>query len=490
MYRINRAQLLRNNAATITKENTPVPPPFAPLPPIRQPRADGKRQQQQQQQQPTLSTTTTQIDTNKAYYSMPLDNNQRRSHDDGDKTLKQRPASPLDQGVAADYPLSNTERYFFQSKLAEKDAELHKIERQFAVLKRIWNEASSELHIAAPEQQEHHNKQQQQQQEQQQHHQHQQMLHQQQHQQMQQQQQQQQQQHQHQHKMRLEAERDDQVFQEVERRLAELFSNDAALDEYVARLRSQLANYKAAALDAHARLEAWKQALGKQQHVIKSLREKLDESEANKNLALKTKQLLQTVVSELLEQLQEARAQKQSSDEQCMYLTHEVTNVKFLLEDQERNAEKILKKYQAHLATCTADANSNNNSNSNNNNNNNNHTDGKSSGEAAQWAEIMETDNRLLKEKNIELEVNNRSLRERIKESEERLIALESSLADKATLNKLEAKCRELEDKLGSESIQRQRIQVGHTKEHSSKYIGCKCNFTHAYRFDRINWTK
>ena len=233
---------------------------------------------------------------------------------------------------------------------------------------------------------------------------------------------------------------------DAERRLRELIAHNqatqqrvchgAALDEYVVKLRRQQLKYKTLAVDAQTQLDKLKQAIPKQS-IMRALKSQLEDSEIAKANALKAKQLLQVELADVHEQLRDACAQKQASDEQCMHLTHEVANMRALLDEQERDTDELLKKYHAHLNGCTLDG--------------------------QRFVDL-----------NAQLDAlgsDNRTLRERIRELEERLIAYEATWVERAALGKLETRCRELECKLELESVHKQRLhsQLERVRQQSDK---------------------
>lgn len=108
-----------------------------------------------------------------------------------------------------------------------------------------------------------------------------------------------------------------------------------------------------------------------------------------------------------------------------MQLNREISNLKSELEDQERDAEDILKKYQLHIHNYSLDSHRFNDLNN--------------------QIDILGVENRMLKDK--------------LRGMEEKCSFYESSWVDRAQLNKMENKLREVENKLEFENMHLIRLQ-------------------------------
>ncbi|RNA37443.1 unconventional myosin-XVIIIa, partial [Brachionus plicatilis] len=112
-------------------------------------------------------------------------------------------------------------------------------------------------------------------------------------------------------------------------------------------------------------------------------------------------------------------------EEQNIHLNREIGNLKSELEEQERDADEILKKYQLNIHNYSLDSH-----------------------------RFTDLNNQI----DI-LSVENRMLKEKIREMEEKCSFYESSWIDRTESKKMENKLRELENKLEFESTHRIRLQ-------------------------------
>lgn len=147
---------------------------------------------------------------------------------------------------------------------------------------------------------------------------------------------------------------------------------------------------------------------------MKSLKSQLEDREIKKANALKAKRLLHADLDQVQQQL----------EEQNHYLNRELNNLKSQMEEQERETDDILKKYQMHMQNYTIDAN-----------------------------RFIDLNNQI----DI-LTMENRMLKEKIREMEEKMMNYESSWVEKSHVNKLECRIRELEGKYELESTHKQRL--------------------------------
>ena len=108
-----------------------------------------------------------------------------------------------------------------------------------------------------------------------------------------------------------------------------------------------------------------------------------------------------------------------------MHFGHEVNNLKAELEEQERDTDEIMKKYQAHMQNYSLDSH-----------------------------RFIDLNNQI----DI-LTVENRLLKEKAREMEEKISHFENFWVDKAVLNKIESRLRDAENKHEFEQTQRSKFQ-------------------------------
>ncbi len=202
----------------------------------------------------------------------------------------------------------------------------------------------------------------------------------------------------------------------------EMLMNGSVAD-YINKLKRQMLKYKMLAMDAQTQLEKFRETIPKQS-IMKSLKSQLEDSEISKANALKAKQLLHAELDEVQQQLEDVSMQKQHLEEQNLYLNRELNNLKSQMEEQERETDDILKKYQVHMQNYTLDSN-----------------------------RFIDLNNQI----DI-LTMENRMLKEKIREMEEKIMNYESSWVEKSHVNKLECRIRELEGKYELESTHKQRL--------------------------------
>lgn len=197
-----------------------------------------------------------------------------------------------------------------------------------------------------------------------------------------------------------------------------------SLHDYAIKLKRHMLKYKTLAIDAQTQLEKLKESIPKQS-VLKALKSQLEDSEFSKTNALKTKQLLQVEIDNLQQQVDEANSHKQNLEEQNMHLNRELNNLRSELEEQERDADEILKKYQNHIHNYTLDSH-----------------------------RFIELSNQI----DI-LTIENRILKEKVRELEDKVSYYETSWVDQTELNKIENRTREFESKLEFEVTHKTKIQ-------------------------------
>ncbi|CAF0906401.1 unnamed protein product, partial [Brachionus calyciflorus] len=227
---------------------------------------------------------------------------------------------------------------------------------------------------------------------------------------------------------------------ELERKMRELTANgmngkksnatngdmhtNEAINDYIIKLKRHMLKYKTLAFDAQTQLEKLKENIPKQS-ILKALKAQLEDSEFSKANALKSKQLLQVELDNLQQQLDDVNSHKHILEEQNMHLNRELSNLKSELEEQERDSDEILKKYQMHIQNYSLDSHR--------------------FIDLSNQVDILTIENRLLKDK--------------IRELEEKCSSYETNCVDRTQLNKLENKQRELESKLDFEITHRNKIQ-------------------------------
>lgn len=182
--------------------------------------------------------------------------------------------------------------------------------------------------------------------------------------------------------------------------------------------------YKMLAIDGQTQLERFRESIPKQS-ILKALKSQLEDSEISKANALKTKQILQCEVNELQSQIEENTVLRQNLEEQNRDLNREVGNLKSQLEDEERDMDELLKKLQKQVQANSLDS-----------------------------QHFSELNNQL-----DQIGAENRALKEKIREYEEKMCVLETTWIEKCEYNKVESRLRDLECKLDLELTQKTRFQ-------------------------------
>ena len=196
--------------------------------------------------------------------------------------------------------------------------------------------------------------------------------------------------------------------------------------EYVSKLKRQLHKYKALAVDSQSQFEKLRDAtIPKQAALIKALKVQVEDSELNRANALKAKQLMQNDVNEMQNQVDELILSKQHVEEQNIRLQHEINDLKSQLDEQERESDEILKKYQNQIQNYGLDSN-----------------------------RFIDLNNQI-----DLLNIENRILKDKVHELEEKSSYYESQWIDKSCVSKYESKIRDLECKLDLESTYKNRLQ-------------------------------
>lgn len=200
--------------------------------------------------------------------------------------------------------------------------------------------------------------------------------------------------------------------------------NGTSIGNYIANLKRQMQKYKMLAIDGQTQLERFSENIPKQS-ILKALKSQLEDSEISKANALKAKQILQCEVNELQTQIEEDTVLRQNLEEQNRDLNREVSNLKCQLDDEERDMDELLKKLQKQVQANSLD--SNHFSDLNN------------------QMDIISAENRTLKEK--------------IREYEDKICVFETTWVERCQITKLESRLRDLECKLDLETTQKIRFQ-------------------------------
>jgi len=220
---------------------------------------------------------------------------------------------------------------------------------------------------------------------------------------------------------------------ELERKIREYENNSNARGglnnadfEYVSKLKRQLHKYKALATDSQSQFEKLRDStIPKQAALIKALKLQLEDSELNRTNALKAKQLMQGDINELQTQVDEVMINKQHVEEHNIRLQHEINDLKSQLDEQERESDEILKKYQNQIQNYGLDSN-----------------------------RFIDLNNQI-----DLLNIENRILKDKLRELEDKSTYYESQWIDKSCVSKYESKIRDLECKLDLESTYKNRLQ-------------------------------
>ena len=196
--------------------------------------------------------------------------------------------------------------------------------------------------------------------------------------------------------------------------------------EYVSKLKRQVHKYKALAVDSQTQFEKLRdQNIPKQASLIKALKQQLEDSEVNRVNALKAKQLMQGDINELQSQVDDLCMSKQHVEEQNIRLQHEINDLKSQLDEQERESDEILKKYQNQIQNYSLDSN-----------------------------RFIDLNNQI-----DLLTIENRILKDKLRELEEKTNYYETEYVDKTCVGKYESKIRDLECKLDLEITYKNRAQ-------------------------------
>ncbi|KAL3271768.1 hypothetical protein HHI36_022238 [Cryptolaemus montrouzieri] len=145
---------------------------------------------------------------------------------------------------------------------------------------------------------------------------------------------------------------------ELERRLAsaaESERHDREGDEVlIRRLKNDLRKTKALLRDCQTQLDMQKaDAPGK--NVIRQLKNQLEDLECARALAVKTKQSLESELSETQAQLDESNRQRREAEERANLLSREKSELQSQLEENEEELAEVFKKYKAAIQQMSLD---------------------------------------------------------------------------------------------------------------------------------------
>lgn len=145
---------------------------------------------------------------------------------------------------------------------------------------------------------------------------------------------------------------------ELERRLAaaaEMERNDRAGDEaLLQRLKRDLKRTKVLLRDTQTQLERQK-ADNPGKAMIRQLRNQLEDLECARAVAVKTKQSLETDLSETQGALEEANRMKHDAEQKVTALSREKSDLQNQLEENEEELAEVLKKYKAAVQQMSLD---------------------------------------------------------------------------------------------------------------------------------------
>ncbi|KAJ3646116.1 hypothetical protein Zmor_023720 [Zophobas morio] len=222
---------------------------------------------------------------------------------------------------------------------------------------------------------------------------------------------------------------------ELERRLAaaaEMERNDRAGDEaLLQRLKRDLKRTKVLLRDTQTQLERQK-ADNPGKAMIRQLRNQLEDLECARAVAVKTKQSLETDLSETQGALEEANRMKHDAEQKVTALSREKSDLQNQLEENEEELAEVLKKYKAAVQQMSLD-------------------------QIALQEQVSLVS---------ELEVERNQLKEQLAELTTKLESVESmgDASSHLLVKRTELKVKELESKLELEQTTKSRLEVQITR--------------------------
>nr|XP_022920389.1 unconventional myosin-XVIIIa isoform X2 [Onthophagus taurus] len=218
---------------------------------------------------------------------------------------------------------------------------------------------------------------------------------------------------------------------ELERRLASALENDRndkAVDEAVVqRLKRDLKRTKALLRDTQMQLDR-QRAENPSKTLIRQLRNQIEDLECARTTALKTKQTLETDLSEIQSQLEETTRIKCDLEEKYNSNLREKSDLQNQVEENEEELAEVLKKYKTTVQQMSLD-------------------------QIALQEQVALV---------AELETEKAALKEQLAEMSSRLETVENmgDASSNVLVRKNEMKVKELEHKLDLEQTTRQRLEV------------------------------
>ncbi|XP_033748343.1 unconventional myosin-XVIIIa-like isoform X3 [Pecten maximus] len=233
-------------------------------------------------------------------------------------------------------------------------------------------------------------------------------------------------------KKRLQAEKRD-----IERQLQEINANRSHHDkDGEKRLRLELRKTKALLRDAETVLQKMRGSEGTKA-IIKQLRNRLEDSEFSAATAIKAKKTMELEIQDLQQQLDDLFKSKSEGDNKAMVLMREKSDLQSQLEENEEDMNEIMKKYKAVVHQQSVD-------------------------QVTISDQLQQID---------ELTTDKDKLRQEVTELQMKVQTLEETSVDKNTVQRLESKIRDLENRLDLEQTTKHRIEVqlNRTKESLDK---------------------
>ncbi|XP_069135915.1 unconventional myosin-XVIIIa-like isoform X4 [Argopecten irradians] len=233
-------------------------------------------------------------------------------------------------------------------------------------------------------------------------------------------------------KKRLQAEKRD-----IERQLQEINAEKSHRDkDGEKRLRLELRKTKALLRDAETVLQKMRGSEGTKA-IIKQLRNRLEDSEFSAATAIKAKKTMELEIQDLQQQLDDLFKSKTEGDNKAMVLMREKSDLQSQLEENEEDMTEIMKKYKAVVHQQSVD-------------------------QVTLSDQIQQID---------ELTTEKDKLRQEVSELQMKVQGLEETSVDKNTVQRLESKIRDLENRLDLEQTTKHRVEVqlNRTKESLEK---------------------